>query len=260
MISVKVTGQTRKDCNKTKAMNWLNHISTNDDWVGHTAKTLQKTFAAKPGLYNIDLKGESNTSVLCISSTTYDCLVELHRKYPEARIGALNFASYFNPGGGFLKGAIAQEESLCHKSNLYPALAYSGFYNERKVDENVPAEYRSEVIYSPDVMFTIDDETPAFPVDILSCAAPNRGRAKVTEESANRELRERIELIIKLAHVKDIDYLVLGAWGCGVFKNDPKTVAQLFADVIKEYNTNIKDIIFTMPNSVMFQIFLDTMC
>ena len=39
--------------------------------------------------------------------------------YYEGKTAILNFASYKNPGGGFLSGSRAQEESLCHSSFLH---------------------------------------------------------------------------------------------------------------------------------------------
>ena len=41
--------------------------------------------------------------------------------------------------------------------------------------------------------------------------------------------------------------LILGAWGCGVFRNEPKDVAQLFKKIIAEkYAGAFKKIVFAV--------------
>lgn len=258
MIEVKETNQTRKEYNREKANEWLQHISENEDWVSATGNSIRGTYAYTPKDSHL-LTNDVDTVTQCVKDTTYDCLVKLYEEHPDSRLGALNFASFFNPGGGFLKGSIAQEESLCHKSNLYPVLAYCPYYEDRKAKNNIPAEYESEVIYTPNILFTLDGVTPGFKADILSCAAPNRNRRNVTEESAEKALRERIELILNSATTNKVDYLVVGAWGCGVFRNEPKMVASIFKEVIEKGDLSIKGIVFAIPNKDTLSIFNDVM-
>ena len=53
-------------------------------------------------------------------------------------IGILNFASYKNPGGMFLRGSTAQEEALCHESTLYNVLIKFNDTYYKSNRENIP--------------------------------------------------------------------------------------------------------------------------
>jgi uncharacterized protein (TIGR02452 family) len=153
-----------------------------------------------------------------------------------ARLGVLNFASARNPGGGFLGGAQAQEESLARSSGLYPSLLrcreHYDFHRAQRT-----CLYSDRIIYSPDCpVFRADDgdllETP-YLVDFLTCAAPNAGAIRRNEPENVRHiepaLRERSAKVLSLAAHQRCDVLVLGAWGCGVFQNDPGMVAEVFS-------------------------------
>ena len=85
--------------------------------------------------------------------TTLQAAHALAAKVDEDSIGVLNFASAKNPGGGFLRGASAQEESLARTSSLYLALTEERFINEfydynRRGRSGV---YSDRLIYSPRV-------------------------------------------------------------------------------------------------------------
>jgi uncharacterized protein (TIGR02452 family) len=152
---------------------------------------------------------------------------------------ALNFASAKNPGGGFLGGAKAQEEDLACASALYPCLRTQPRYYE--VHRASPSMlYTDHMIHSPDVPFFRDEdhgllERP-FLVSILTSPAPNAGEAQRKqageEAQVERTLRRRAGKILALAAERGHRCLVLGAWGCGVFRNDPELVAEAFAPVV----------------------------
>lgn len=161
----------------------------------------------------------------------------------------LNFASFFNPGGGFLRGAGAQEESLCHASALYPILKESPFYEDRK-KLDVPPEYLSEVIYTPDVPF-YKDYNPVNPVmcDVISCAAPNLNRARNLDADHYGEiLSERLKLIFEVPLLNGCNSLVVGAWGCGVFGNDYHIILPAMLDAINAYSKFYRTVIIALPN------------
>ena len=155
-----------------------------------------------------------------------------------ARVGVLNFASARHPGGGFERGSQAQEESLARSSSLHASLttaAAAPYYRHHR--EQGSAAYSDRVIVSPDCpVFRDDDDTlrdRPFIATFLTCAAPNARAMADSEPEALAALPalfgRRIEAVLAVALDAKCDALVLGAWGCGVFGNDPAMVADAFA-------------------------------
>lgn len=147
----------------------------------------------------------------------------------------LNFASAKHPGGGFLGGSQAQEESLARESGLYACIApVRGYYDANH--HCGTALYTHHMIYSPRVpVFRDDDDRlldSPYLVSIVTAPAVNAGAVRQNEPSDSRlvepTMRERIERVLALAVHHGHDTLVLGAWGCGVFKNDAADVAKWF--------------------------------
>jgi uncharacterized protein (TIGR02452 family) len=155
-------------------------------------------------------------------------------------LACLNFASAKNPGGGFRNGSLAQEEALACASGLYPCLLKAPEYYERN-RANHSALYLDLAIFSPQVPFFRDDagillEKPVL-TSVITAPAPNAGVIEQNEPGNVRQveptLRRRAELVLNIASAHQVDRLVLGAWGCGVFRNDPRTVARVFANLLK---------------------------
>jgi len=155
----------------------------------------------------------------------------------HARVGVLNFASARNPGGGFLGGSQAQEESLARSSALYASLtsdAAQEYYAHHRSETSLL--YTDRVIVSPACPVFRDDDgrllaTPLAPT-FLTCAAPNAGALSEREPSALPRIpgvfAQRAAGVLAAAAEAGCDALVLGAWGCGVFRNDPDMVASSF--------------------------------
>ncbi|MCH5671024.1 TIGR02452 family protein [Streptomyces gilvus] len=150
-------------------------------------------------------------------------------------VAVLNFASARNPGGGFLNGAQAQEEALCRASALYTCLREAPeFYAHHRAHRD--PFYTDRVIHSPAVPVFRDDRggllDEPFTAGFLTAAAPNAGvvRRTAPERAADlpRALRTRAERVLETAAAQGYRRLVLGAWGCGVFQNDPAQVAGAF--------------------------------
>jgi uncharacterized protein (TIGR02452 family) len=155
-------------------------------------------------------------------------------------VAALNFASAKNPGGGFLNGSQAQEESLARSSALHASLLKAWpFYERHRASPSLL--YSDAMILSPDCPVIRDDdgsllEAPRLATFITS-AAPNAG---AVANSRREELplipdavRKRAEYVLTLAASRRYRRLVLGAWGCGVFRNDPRVVAGAFRDHLR---------------------------
>lgn len=153
---------------------------------------------------------------------------------------ALNFASAKNPGGGFLGGSEAQEESLARSSALYASQrTRPEFYNWHRASASLL--YSDALIVSPDCPVFRDDEGELLAVPQLAtfvtCAAPNAG---AIEAHRPREagfisgtLVRRAGVVLGVAAALGYANLVLGAWGCGVFRNDPRVVAAAFASELR---------------------------
>lgn len=171
-------------------------------------------------------------------------------------LACLNFASAKNPGGGFLGGAEAQEESLARSSALYPCLLAAPAYYERNRACRT-ALYLDLAIWSPAVPFFRDDEgqllDQPYEASVITAPAPNAGAIAVNEPARLDEveltLQRRAEFVLGLASVQGVRRLVLGAWGCGVFRNDPHRVAGVFHQLLAaggEYAGAFEEVTFAI--------------
>ena len=154
----------------------------------------------------------------------------------ESPVFCLNFASAKNPGGGFLSGSQAQEECLARASGLYASINRMQRYYEIN-RECGTSLYTDHMIYSPAVpVFRNDNDEliddPYF-VSILTSPAVNYGAVIKNEPHRQHQIEAtmlgRIDRLLAVATAKGYTRLVLGAWGCGVFRNDPGEVASWFA-------------------------------
>ena len=176
---------------------------------------------AVPGKQALDASFMMNDTVSALFEQPEDCHVVL-----------LNFASYKFPGGQFMNGSSAQEESLCHSSFLFNVLdAFSGSYYEWNKQNLNRGLYKNRAILSPNVRFFKDGKERL--ADVLTCAAPNRSiirYGRFEEEDNSSALYSRIDFISKVLRQKGYapDAIILGAFGCGVFAQNAEDVAGLF--------------------------------
>lgn len=197
----------------------------------------------KPKEYVLNVKLVNTNSV----SAVFD--------YAKGKTAVLNFASYKNPGGGFLGGSISQEEALCHESTLYPVIsAQTDYYeyNKKLINKGL---YTDAALYSEDIVFIRDNKE--MQCDVITCACPNWGSArrnKVSPMDNYKALKHRIEFMLKVAASHNVDTLILGAWGCGVFKQDSSEVAEVFQNMIEDY-PYFKTIVFAIPGGENYNIF-----
>ncbi len=155
------------------------------------------------------------------------------------RVCALNFASAKNPGGGFLSGAQAQEECLARASALHACLERRmEYYEANRSCESLL--YTDHMIVAPHVPVIRDDQDrlleEPWAATILTAPAPNAGAIAKNQPAllgqVEATFRRRIEMVLSAAVAFDQSAIVLGAWGCGVFGNDPAMVAGLFAEFL----------------------------
>lgn len=209
------------------------------------------------------------TVISVTGERSLECAGRLHEKYPGSSIGVHNFASATNPGGGVTRGSTAQEEAVCRCTALYPCLKTDRLFGEfygmhRRLGD---LRYTDSCIYTPGVAVIKSDTAfpealPAdrrFYIDVLTCAAPNlrekpynsmnpgSGEAiRVTGSELSEIHRRRGRHLLSIATAWHIDVLVLGAFGCGAFRNDPKVVAEAYRDVIPQFSGYFREICFAV--------------
>jgi uncharacterized protein (TIGR02452 family) len=162
---------------------------------------------------------------------------------------ALNFANGVEPGGGFLFGARAQEEVLCRSSALYQTLIGDPMYGEHS--KRPQADSTDWAIYSPDIpVFRTDEGTELpepWPLSFLTCAAPYA--PAIGQPRSGDLLQKRIHRVLAIARAFGHTALVLGAWGCGAFANDPERTARDFRHALEnDYSGAFSDIIFAITD------------
>lgn len=169
-----------------------------------------------------------------------------------------DFASYTNPGGGFLNGSIAQEEAVCHHSTLMNCLgSYIDVYGIQR-ENKCNSLYRNSLLYVPHVIFTKDSEIMRG--DVVVCAAPNAKAAQrngIGVNACKEAMYDRIDFMLYClaqAYNKDVDNLdaaptlVLGAFGTGVFGNDTEYVAKVFKKLLNDKYKNVfREVLFAIP-------------
>lgn len=183
--------------------------------------------------------GGFDTSIEVVNETTLAGIGRLLTDGPGP-VAALNFASAKNPGGGFLNGSQAQEESLARSSALYASLLRAWeFYEQHR---SLPSLlYSDAMILSPGCPVFRDDNGTLLAepqtVSFITSAAPNAGAAANTRPDELPAIpdifRRRSEYVLAVAAAHGYRQLVLGAWGCGVFRNDPAVVANAFAEHLR---------------------------
>jgi uncharacterized protein (TIGR02452 family) len=179
------------------------------------------------------------------------------RKY--GRLGSacvLNMASAKTAGGGVADGFTAQEECLFRCSSLSVSVTQDLY----PLDGNV-ALYSNDICFFKDVDYEYNDAVIA---DVVSVAAVNLNiNSKYDEETDifidgmipkpkdyDDTMLKRIRLMCCLAIDNDVEYLILGAWGCGVFKNNPHDISELFHTVLisEGYGYFFRKVIFAVIN------------
>lgn len=177
----------------------------------------------------------------------------------QGRVALLNFASAKNPGGGFLNGARAQEEDLARCSGLYRCLSSSAATPYYTLNRGLgSALYSDWMVFSPGVPFFRSCSRRGEPgwlldqpfgADVVTAPAPNAGAARRRERGdLAATLQRRAGYVLALAAVAGARQVVLGAWGCGVFRNDPALVAEAFFSQLEgAHGPRFQRVAFAIP-------------
>jgi uncharacterized protein (TIGR02452 family) len=196
---------------------------------------------------------------------------EAAKEYKGKKVAVLNYANNVSIGGAPYS-AGAQEESLCRCSTLLPCLQAmkEPFYMKhrkqaRKKEMNFMGN--DDLIYTPNVVvFKSDLRTdPVYPqmlsneewykVNVITCAAPVMIRVASLPDNYETAIRSRIKRILDVAAKERNEVIILGAWGCGAFKNPIEIVARVFAELVKNYQFEIVEFALATRNDVRTSAF-----
>ena len=220
--------------------------------------TQKQVFIAEKSTVNVTTQPKTDKAMIVVSNKRSLEAAEAYAKQGK-KVCVLNFASATNPGGGVVNGSSAQEECICRCTTLYPCLnndeLWTKFYKPHRKAAN--PLYNNDCIYTPNVcVFKSDINFPEllsrdrwWRVNILTCAAPNlRERpsnpmnphagykqAKLTPAELETLLTSRIRRIFEVAVANGNEVLILGAFGCGAFRNPPEIVAKVFYNLMQDY-------------------------
>jgi uncharacterized protein (TIGR02452 family) len=278
---------------KSKLMNifkdTLDFIREEEDLYDSVEYSKRETEIIKADEYYDLEEANRNGKIVVTKSRTFEAAMRYAQDeaYSDKLIAVLNFASATNPGGGVEYGATAQEESLCRCSTLYPVLSQHrlaiDFYEPNRKAHN--PLHTDDIIYSPGIVIVkTDEELPErmmeddwCQVDVITCAAPNLKPPKSTsykpqnadsaEKISNEELYDlhlsRAQHILNVAAGQGVDVLILGAFGCGAFMNNPNVVASAYNDALKDYAKYfdvVEFAIYSTPyDSKNYKAFYDTL-
>jgi len=180
-------------------------------------------------------------------------------KYKGKKICCLDFANNHSIGGTPW-GAGAQEESLCRASTLYPCLvAKKKDFYEKHIKEYLNKKINKmgndDLIYIPDVtVFKTDESYPKlkpekdwYKTDVIVSGAPQLS-SHFDKNEFRKIMIPRIKKILDVAAKENVQVLILGAFGCGAFRNPPEIVADIFAALLKYYNFEIVEFAVFCPN------------
>ena len=214
-----------------------------------------------------DASIERPERITVTSERSFEAAVRLSKEKPGSKIAVLNFANAFRPGGGVKKGASAQEECLCRTSTLYPLLARNSmreFYEYH--DKKGTAKSSDSLIYIEGVVICKTDvELPQrmpkdewVSVDVITMAAPDLrqssnqyaplvgGEVYMNDAELFGYHVKRAIHMLTVAAFKGADTLVLGAFGCGAFRNNPEVVARAYKTALNEFPKVFDRVVFAV--------------
>ena len=190
-------------------------------------------------------------TVLDVSAT--QAILDNGRGYAQfCDMAVLAFASFTNPGGGYIQGYLGQEATLCADSYLYNVLdKQRKWYGENR-RRNINCElYRNRALVVPAVRFD-RNHVHAY-ADVIVAAAPNIKRARqeyrVSDDALLDALRDRIRFVLAICDELGRERLVLGAWGCDNNGFDAEAVAELFRKELASGDFKVKQVFFAVPST-----------
>lgn len=265
----------------------MKHLRKDDDLRKAINKSRKEQFIVLEGpMMTTDMSHRFNEKAQIVVSNkrTFEA-ASSHCKNGK-KVCVLNFANAFHPGGGVKQGCKAQEEALCRCSTLYPCISEKKVrqnYHERHSDLRVRREFSNlandDCIYTPNVVVmksdssepTIMSKEQWYRTDVITCAAPDLRNLKESPINvfgtypSDKKLmsihKKRGRRILDLAKSQKVDVIILGAFGCGAFRNPPEVVANAYKQILGEYMYDFETIEFAIVGGGNnYEVFEKALC
>ena len=191
--------------------------------------------------------------VTVLDASATQAILDNGRGYAQfCDMAVLAFASFTNPGGGYIQGYLGQEATLCADSYLYNVLDKQRKWYSENRRRNINCElYRNRALVVPAVRF--DRKHVHAYADVIVAAAPNAKRARqeyrVSDDALLDALRDRIRFVLAICDELGREKLVLGAWGCENNGFDAEAVAELFRKELASGDFKVKQVFFAVPST-----------
>ena len=249
-------------------------VQSDQDLVNSIVKAKKHTQVIWEDDYPVFDDSKTYNTRICVSrDRSYQTAMRLHQEDPGSKIAVMNFANAFHAGGGVTYGSSAQEEGLCRTSTLYPLLyrrSLRDTYYKHHHTLNSPKATDALIYTEGVVICKTDEDLPKrmpkedwVTVDVITVAAPDlrlesnihaalvgNGAVMSDAELFGYHVKRAIH-ILTCAASKGADTLVLGAFGCGAFKNNPKVVANAYKvalDVFPKVFDRIEFAVYCTPS------------
>lgn len=230
-----------------------------EDYSRQINTSVQYTKIYDNNSFNSDIEEDIpdvNTSIVIEDMDSVSAIM----KYGGMNAAVLNFSSYKNPGGMFMEGSKAQEECLCHESFLYNVLIkFRDKFYDWNIQHKNKALYLNRGLYTPDIWFVRDENNPV-ECNVITCAAPNKKAAqkycRVSNEENTEVLKSRIKFVLDIAKTNNINTLILGAYGCGVFGQNAEEVAAIFKEYLSTTYKCFSTVVFAIPAGDNYDTFV----
>ena len=199
-----------------------------------------------------DMPGNEPIRITLRNQDTLEAAFALHQRRAEGEkpVLVLNFANPHRPGGGIRSKPGTQEEHLCVKTTVLCSLETEEAWPFYQTNLDCGTQAQTDtILFSPNTMVIRNPDLSLredpFPVAVMTVSAPIASRME-QEELPNLEniLNRRIHGMLRAAAAEGYTRLVLGAWGCGTFGNDPELVAKLFHQALTGDFTEVTMAVF----------------
>ena len=188
-----------------------------------------------------DMSGSEPSRITLRNQDTLEAAFELHqhKKETEKPVLILNFANPHRPGGGIRSKPGTQEEHLCVKTTVLCSLETEEAWPFYQTNLDCGTQAQTDaILFSPNTMVIRNPDLSLredpFPVAVMTVSAPIASRMEESElPNLENILKGRIRGMLRAAAAEGYTHLVLGAWGCGNFGNDPELVAKLFHEALQ---------------------------